>query len=225
VVLWDFEGTLGQGPSGGSWSQSLIDVAREHAPNLSLTLADAHASRGRFPWHQPAVTHPELNEPEAWWAHVGAVVENLYVSHGADRALACHLADRVRAMTTDPAGYREAPTALEALRRMRAAGWHNVVLSNHLPELPAIIHGLSFAAEIDVVWSSANIGAEKPHPEAFAVALAHYGNDATIWMVGDNPTADIQGARQAGIRGVLVGGTDESEALGLLDATDLILND
>jgi putative hydrolase of the HAD superfamily len=151
-------------------------------------------------------------------------VEDLYVSHGANQALARRLAGRVRAITTNPAGYREAPTAAEALRRMRAAGWHNVVLSNHLPELPAIIHDLSFGAEIDAVLSSANIGVEKPHPEAFTIAVAQYGNGTEAWMVGDNPVADIDGARRVGIRGVLVAGTDGSGALGLLDATDVILN-
>jgi FMN phosphatase YigB (HAD superfamily) len=43
-------------------------------------------------------------------------------------------------------------------------------------------------------------------------------------MVGDNPVADIDGARRVGIRGVLVASTHGSGARGLLDATDVILN-
>jgi phosphoglycolate phosphatase-like HAD superfamily hydrolase len=50
---------------------------------------------------------------------------------------------------------------LPALRATRAAGWRNVVLSNHVPELPAIVAGLGLDGELDAVFSSARAGAPR----------------------------------------------------------------
>jgi putative hydrolase of the HAD superfamily len=48
---------------------------------------------------------------------------------------------------------------------------------------------------IDICLSSANIGYEKPHSEAFKTALRECGNPETVWMIGDNIEADIKGAK------------------------------
>ena len=60
------------------------------------------------------------------------------------------------------------------------------------------------AGLFDHVTNSAVIGYEKPHPEIFRLALEAAGNPTSAWMVGDNVTADILGAEQAGISGILV---------------------
>jgi putative hydrolase of the HAD superfamily len=64
------------------------------------------------------------------------------------------------------------------------------------------------------VFSSALIGYDKPHPEAFRHALRACGEPARRWMVGDNPVADVRGAQTVGIPALLIrteGG--ESDAL------------
>jgi FMN phosphatase YigB (HAD superfamily) len=64
----------------------------------------------------------------------------------------------------------------------------------------------------DVVVSSSVAGASKPDPRIFHYALERVsGRAADAVMVGDNPTRDIAGAQQAGLRGVWVdrnGGDD-----------------
>lgn len=52
--------------------------------------------------------------------------------------------------------------------------------------------------------TSARTGYEKPNPKMFAAALALAGTPERVWMVGDNPTADIAGAQAAGIPSILV---------------------
>lgn len=52
--------------------------------------------------------------------------------------------------------------------------------------------------------SSAAIGYEKPHPRSFRIALEAAQNPANVWMVGDNPIADIAGAEAVGIPAILV---------------------
>ena len=54
-------------------------------------------------------------------------------------------------------------------------------------------------------FSSADVGASKPHPAMFQAALAHTGVDATAAVhVGDHPVDDIQGAREIGMHTVWV---------------------
>ena len=51
--------------------------------------------------------------------------------------------------------------------------------------------------------TSATTGYEKPHSEAYAVARRAAGNPDTLWMVGDNPEADVMGAERCGIPAIL----------------------
>jgi hypothetical protein len=66
VVLWDFEGTLGEGPWRGSWSRCLWEVIAQNAPEMDVKLDSVRAFRREFPWHAADGAHPELCEPEAW---------------------------------------------------------------------------------------------------------------------------------------------------------------
>ena len=91
-----------------------------------------------------------------------------------------------------------------ALQATRQAGWRNVILSNHVPELPALVGALGLEDLIDGVYTSAAIGYDKPHPEAFRHALRESGDPARRWMVGDNPVADVKGAQALGIPALLV---------------------
>ena len=52
--------------------------------------------------------------------------------------------------------------------------------------------------------TSAATGYEKPNPEAFKNALVTTGNPERVWMIGDEPVADIQGAEAAGLPAILV---------------------
>lgn len=47
-----------------------------------------------------------------------------------------------------------------------------------------------------VVVTSEEAGADKPHSAPYELALQKLGVSGTLWMVGDNPTTDIAGARR-----------------------------
>ena len=79
-----------------------------------------------------------------------------------------------------------------------------MILSNHVPELPALVDALGLSALVDRVFSSAATGFEKPNPRAFEIALHECGSPGEVWMIGDNPVADMDGARSVGIPGILV---------------------
>jgi putative hydrolase of the HAD superfamily len=58
--------------------------------------------------------------------------------------------------------------------------------------------------ERDALVAAARTGYEKPHPEAYAAGRAAAGDPDELWMVGDNPVADVAGAEAANIPAILV---------------------
>jgi putative hydrolase of the HAD superfamily len=127
-----------------------------------------------------------------------------YVGAGLDEATARALAPAVRTHVIDPTTYLLYQDTLPALQELRSAGWDHVILSNHVPELPDIVAGVGLDSYVAEVISSAETGYEKPHPVAFRIALERAGNPTCVWVVGDNPEADVRGAEAAGIRAILV---------------------
>lgn len=91
-----------------------------------------------------------------------------------------------------------------ALELTAAAGWRNVILSNHVPELPQLVAALGLDDLIERVFTSATIGFDKPHPDAFRYASRESGSPERVWMVGDDPVADIGGAEALGIPALLI---------------------
>jgi putative hydrolase of the HAD superfamily len=202
--MWDFDGTLAQRP--GLWGGCVIEVLDEYEPGHGVTLDRIRRElRDRFPWHAPEVAHPELGDPVDWWRHVEAIVADAMQRAGvaADRAPA--LARAMHERFVDPGrGWALYADTIAALRACAAAGWRNIVLSNHVPELERIARSLGLGPELERIFSSALIGYEKPNPEAFRHALAACGNPTQAWMVGDNIEADVHGAESVGLPAILV---------------------
>ena len=94
--------------------------------------------------------------------------------------------------------------ALEVLAALKNKGWSNIILSNHMPELPDIVEKMPISSYIDSCNTSAITGYEKPHARAFRLALEKAGNPYTVWMIGDNKESDIKGAMKIGIPAILV---------------------
>jgi len=203
VLIWDFDGTLGERP--GHWSgavrDALTDVLGSH--RFSQAHISAELSIG-FPWHEPDLPHPLLADPDAWWEHLAGVLAAALRRLGVPARPAAEAASRVRAHYTEQASWRVFDDALPTLRKLSGLGWRHVLLSNHVPELPLILTGLGLAEHFAAVVNSAVTGYEKPHPEAFRLALEHAGRPRIAWMIGDNPVADIGGASRLGLPGILV---------------------
>ena len=103
--------------------------------------------------------------------------------------------------------------AAPALRELRGRGLRLVVVSNWDCSLPEWLEGAGLGSLLDGTASSAAAGEPKPAPAAFLTGLELAGVTAAEAMhVGDSPEADIEGARAAGIRPVLL--TRDGEAPG-----------
>jgi putative hydrolase of the HAD superfamily len=205
LLIWDFDGTLAY-RRGGMWSAALCQVARQESPDRDLTLRQFRPYlQSGFPWHTPDDPHPEIRTADEWWAAMEPVFERAFAASigiAPDRAAA--LAGRVRHVYLDPDQWRLYDDALPVLGRLASEGWTQVVLSNHVPELRDIILFLGLGPYLAAIYSSAETGYEKPHPQAFSSVLATFHHPDTVWMIGDSYVADIAGARSVGVPGILV---------------------
>jgi len=96
-----------------------------------------------------------------------------------------------------------------ALQALRAQGKKLVVVSNANGTLRAHMERLDLTKRFDVILDSADEGVEKPDPRFFEIALARSSatRETTI-HVGDLYYVDVIGARNAGLRGVLLDEAD-----------------
>lgn len=219
LILWDFDGTLAERP--GMWRACLVETLDASEPGHSVSPESLTPFlRDGFPWHRADVAHLELCSPDAWWNAVGELLARAYEGVGFEPRRAAELAALARKRYVDPAvAWRLFDDTIPALEALAGRGWRHVVLSNHVPELEAIVHGLGLAGLVERVFSSAVTGYEKPHREAFASALRVRRDGEPVWMVGDNPEADFEGARRAGLDAVLV----RSNGVTLPEAAERIL--
>jgi putative hydrolase of the HAD superfamily len=105
----------------------------------------------------------------------------------------------------DALRFRAYPDAAPALVALRNAGWRLVVVSNWDASLHERLAETGLAELVDGAVASAEIGAAKPQREIFARGLELAGVGAgAAWHVGDLVEADVEGARAAGIRPVLL---------------------
>lgn len=107
-----------------------------------------------------------------------------------------YLRDYVRCFTL-------AATTVQALRRVRSAGWRIAIASNgDQPQLDKIDH-VGLRALVDGIAVSDIDGVRKPDPGLLRLAAerADAGLDGA-WMIGDDPLNDIQAANAAGLRSV-----------------------
>lgn len=101
--------------------------------------------------------------------------------------------------------FRAYPDAAPALAELRALGVRLVCVSNWDYSLPDVLARVGLADELDGVVTSAAVGARKPDPRLFEAALEVAGCAADEALhVGDTPTEDVEGAKVAGIRALLI---------------------
>jgi len=97
------------------------------------------------------------------------------------------------------------PDVAPTLKALRSAGIRTVVVSNWDWSLHERLAETGLAPLVDGALASAEIGSAKPDGEIFRAALEFAGvGPDEAWHVGDTPEADVEGARAAGLRPVLI---------------------
>ena len=101
------------------------------------------------------------------------------------------------------------PDVAPALRALRGLALRLVVVSNANGTLQTHMRRIGLAEYFDHVLDSAEEGVEKPDPRFFEIALDRSGaSKASTVHVGDLYHVDVVGARNAGLRAVLLDEAD-----------------
>jgi len=204
---------------------TLIEVAEpigqtyaRRAARHGIALAPAEAERGfgealaaAPPLAFPGVGAARLVERErAWWS---AVVRRAF-GPAAERASFDQCFAELFVHYGCPEAWRVFSEVPEALRLLRARGLKLAVVSNFDGRLPPVLAGLGLRPLLDLVVHSTAAAAAKPDPAIFRGALSALGVAPSATLhAGDGPVADIEGARRAGLRAVLVDRGDQRPPL------------
>ena len=224
LLVWDFDGTLGRRKP--TWGETLLAALNEASASHGLTVHDLnpHLQTG-FPWHDAVSTRNAIPSPDEWWAALESVFVRAYVACRVDLDRANAAAGLVRGRFVDLSDWELYADSLPALAAAQRAGWTQVILSNNVPEFPEIIGALGLNGYIDRTFTSAALLAEKPNRVVFQAVSAAYPQASSVVMVGDNPIADIEGARAAGMRAILArAGQSGIDAIVTLDELEARLD-
>jgi len=97
------------------------------------------------------------------------------------------------------------PDVEPTLTKLANDGYFLGLISNAPPDTARVVEVLGLRKYLRSVVISGDVGYSKPHPEIFRIALREAGvNPVDAIHVGDFFEADIIGARNAGIKGLLI---------------------
>ncbi|MEC9487940.1 MAG: HAD-IA family hydrolase [Halanaerobium sp.] len=203
VIFWDFDGTLAF--RNNMWSGAMHETLIEYDPECTHSKDDcSQFLQEGFPWQNPAREHTHITDPEEWWAEIIPIFAAGYRQLGYGNEAAEMMGRAARDRYLDLSKWELFPDTIPALRCLSDNHWRHIIVSNHVPELDNIVTHLGLQPYFSAVVNSAICGFEKPHQKIFQIALERAGHPSQAWMIGDNIEADICGAEDCGIPGILV---------------------
>lgn len=155
----------------------------------------------------PAVEIADLER--AWWK---ALVRRIFEPwDGFQRFDDCFA--ELFAYFAQPDAWLLYPEADETLSALKSRGMILGVISNFDSRLLGILEGLGAARWFEHIFVSSRVGHAKPAPEIFQKALERHNLKARDALhVGDSEENDLVGATTAGLNGVLVERSGETES-------------
>lgn len=144
---------------------------------------------------------------EGWFEWTGALLR-----HGVEAELApdrlTELVGELRRSHDELNLWRKVrPGTEEALEALQTAGIQLGVISNSEGAIVELLEKVGLAKYFETIIDSGRVGVNKPDERIFRIALEQLNATAeTSVYVGDVPAVDVDGARAAGLRAVLIDG-------------------
>lgn len=198
AIFWDFDGTLvhRNNESFEALKEALL------LNNYVIDDADIQAALNiAHPWNHWETSY-ENETGEKWWSRLFSKLSDFYEQNGVLEVDKVNNAYKKRILSFNC--YTVFDDAALILEHCKNSGYRNYIISNNYPELPKAVEKLGLARFFSDYIISADIGFEKPRPEIFQHAITMAGNPEICYMVGDNPIADIRGAKEVGMKTILV---------------------
>jgi putative hydrolase of the HAD superfamily len=208
VVLFDVGDTL-LGPRqsyGTTYARVLADLGRRvpaSALDRAIFSAAAALSSGiprgadRFAYFPEG----EIGYWQRFVERVFTLVGDRPVPHAVGRGALGPL----REAFLDASAWHVYDDVIPVLDALRSAGVRLGIVSNWDSRLPAVLEATGLADRFDALAVSHLEGVEKPDPRLFYCALERLGaRPEEALHVGNAPELDLDGARAAGVRGLLI---------------------
>lgn len=204
VIFLDAVGTL-FGVK-GSVGEVYGTLARQFGVAVEPEVLDAaffQSFRAASPMAFPRVSQSEIPEREfAWWWAIAAqtfqkagVLDQFADFSAFFTVLYSHFE------TADP--WLVYPDIRSTLTQWCDQGIELGVVSNFDSRIYAVLSALELAEFFSSVTISTEVGAAKPDPHVFAVALQkHNCSPSEAWHIGDSFKEDYEGAKAAGLRAI-----------------------
>jgi putative hydrolase of the HAD superfamily len=204
AVVYDFHRTLALPPGGTLWRRALLDALEARGASAADGEEVGRVLNASFPWESPEERREHATQAGAHDYFTGLLAAAARAG-GAPPALAREAAVAAYATIVAPESHVPYPETREVLRAVDALRVRQLVLSNHVWELPDICRAHGWLPPLTDVLTSARLGVEKPHPESYAAAIAAAGcAPHEILFVGDTYEADVAGPERAGMQALLV---------------------
>lgn len=204
VIFLDAVGTLfGVRDSVGTIYGDISAMYGVHAPAEALNAAFFQAFKTAPSMAFPGIEASEIPKHEfAWWRTVAAQTFQQAGVFDQFSNFDAFFANLYVHFATDIPWFIY-PDVLPMLEHWRDRHIQLAVLSNFDSRLHQVLRQLGLADYFSSITISTEVGAAKPNPKIFQVALEKHGcTAAEAWHIGDSYQQDYQGARAAGIRGV-----------------------
>lgn len=216
VVLLDVGQTL-VGPResyGAVYSEALRGLGPElAAERLEESIQEVAAEmKTLVPAGADRFSHFPGGENEYWLRFSREVI-----ARAAGREISMELArvalDRLREAFKSDGAWIVYPDVVPALEGLRARGCRLGVVSNWDSRLPLVLERLGLHRHFDTVGVSHIEKIEKPDPRFFLRVLQRLdARPEQALHIGDSVELDLEGARAAGVDGLIVDRTDGAEA-------------
>lgn len=206
VVFFDAAGTLFHVK--GSVAEVYLSYAEPYGVRRTPQLLEAVTGAFHRAFHDApppifAVTEPvEIKRCERlWWFDI---VHNVFYRVGMFEGFDDYF-DKVFQAFDGPQHWVLYQETLGVLKELKGQGFELGIISNFDTRLFNVLRSLGLADLFDTVTISSLAKAAKPAPQIFRLALEKHAVDPEEALhVGDNVREDLEGARQAGLAGLLI---------------------
>lgn len=210
AVIFDFDGTLRHNQPRG------MDLFHDLAQQRGLALDD-EARREAVRWNHAYWADSEARaadaeqaggEPEQFWLryarrHLRALGASRAQAEAWAPDLHRHMAEEYDPVDVVPDDVQ--PT----LRALRDNGYQLALVSNREHPLHDAVSELGLDGHFELALAAGEVGWWKPDPRLLTYAVERIGVEPGMAAyVGDNPFADVEGARRAGLQPVLIDAED-----------------
>lgn len=179
-----------------------VDLPLERLERCLPETAEAMARS--IPTGADRFSHFPGGETEYWERFAGRVYKEV-TGKQTGPAFGREMLDRLGDAFLDPEVWRIYDDVPPALRELRGAGCRLAVVSNWDSRLPRLLDVLGLAEHFETIGVSHLEGVEKPDPAFFRRVLARMdARPDQALHVGNLPDVDVEGARAAGIDGLLI---------------------